>query len=432
MKRCALLVAVVGLAACKADLHHTVDALPADGTTDTLSTMPGDPPASAVKLTITRGGMPVPAVAVFFQTADSSLVSASLTDDKGLAWALAPAGSFVTAREHRGTNLDELTTFSGAQPGDALTLELDPTGSLSEVTFSLTVQAQANAASYQVHTPCGLVAMSSTTEDITLTGCGTTTDLVIVPIDVDSNVLGAMYIANVTLNGGAIQIAGVYQNLATTTISYSNVPASVQYLGVYEAVSADRPAFEQTAGTNPASGSASTSVLMPSTSATELTATSEMPVSSEVGQQLIYHWHDANLVYNLDLASVQLPPYASAPTYDPASRTLAWTERAGAVEPELVRARIHVYRDDIPAGRAWGWRIAAPRSGTSIAYPKLPIVDFDFNPAAGDAIGVDDLTTISLPGGYAGFHTTAFADVRRAISGTLGRIVTQSLYVAPL
>jgi len=431
MKRCALLVAVISLGACKADLHHTVDALPADGTADTLGTTTGDPPANAVKLTITRGGMPVPNVAVFFQDADSSLVSALLTNDKGLAWALAPAGSFVTAREHLGLDLEELTTFAAAQPGDALTLELDPTGPLGEVTFSLTVPPQNGAASYQVHTPCGVVGMASTTQDITLTGCGSTTDLVIVPLDVDANVLGAMYVPGVVL-GNPIQLGGTYQSLGTTTLSYTNVPASVQFLGVYEALSADQRAFEQTAGVNPSAGTATTSVQMPVATATRLTATSEQPVTGEVGQQLVFHWHDASSAYSLDLSSVQLPPYASAPTYDAASRTLAWTERAGAVEPELVRARIHVYRDDIPAGHSWGWRIVAPRKATSIVYPKLPVVDFDFNPAAGDAIGIDELTTMSLPGGYAGFHTTAFADVHRAISGTLGRIVVQSLYVEPL
>lgn len=45
---------------------------------------------------------------------------------------------------------------------------------------------------------------------------------------------------------------------------------------------------------------------------------------------------------------------------------------------------------------------------------------------------IDELTTLALPGGYAGFHTQAFSDARGAISGTLGRIVEQDLYSDPL
>ena len=78
------------------------------------------------------------------------------------------------------------------------------------------------------------------------------------------------------------------------------------------------------------------------------------------------------------------------------------------------------------------WRIAAPRTETTITYPKLPIVDFDFNPAASDTVSVDELTTIALPGGFAGFRTQAFNDPRSAIAGTLGRIVQQDLYSEPL
>lgn len=429
MKRAALALVLM---ACKADLHHTVDAGPVDASVDALTAQPGDPPANAVKLEVTRIGQPVPGVAVFFQAADSSLIAATLTNEKGYAWAVMPAGGFVTSREHIGAGLDELSTFTGVQSMDALSLDLSPTGSTTDQPLQLTIPAMASAASYAIHTPCGETAMSSTSENIQLVGCGPITDLVIVPQDSQGTALGALYVPGVALATGTATVTGSYANMATEAIGYTNVPSFVTFIGVYQALSATHRAYSQTAGATPSTGAASTSVDMPPSTGTELTATTLYPMSGEHGEQSVYHWHPASATYSLDLATVMLPAFAAAPTYDPTTRVVSWTERAGSVEPDLVRARIHAYRDAIPAGHAWSWRIAAPRTATTVTYPKLPIIDFDFNPAAGDAISIDELTTLALPGGYAGFHTQAFSDARGAISGTLGRIVEQDLYSDPL
>jgi hypothetical protein len=147
--------------------------------------------------------------------------------------------------------------------------------------------------------------------------------------------------------------------------------------------------------------------------------------------QTIYSWHPAAATFDVDVGSVLLAPYAAAPEYQVANHRLAFTTRTG-VTPDVVRGRIHVFRDGIPAGRAWDWRIVAPYEA-GITFPKLPVVDFDFNPATDDTVTVDELTTLSLPGGFVGFHTNGFAEPRSvAISGTLGRIVQQDLYFEPL
>jgi len=429
MKRVVLALALVG---CNADLHHTVDAPPLDTPVDSLSSH-GDPPAGAVKLTITSIGAPVAGAGVYFQGPDSSIIDASLTDEHGVAWALMPSGGFVTAREHVGSGLDHLSTFTGVQPSDSLTLDMSPTGGTDEHLVHITVPTDASAASYRVYTPCGEAPMTSASEDIELVGCGPITDIVVATLDDDTVPVAALFAQSVSIDGGPVTLTGTYQPLATLTLDYTNVPTFISFVGAYEALSATKRAYSTTTGMVPNAGAALATIKMPVSTGTELTATNLYPVNGQVGAQTIYNWHAATTNYALDVGSVLLPAFATSPTFDPGTRVLSWTERAGDQQPDVVRARIHVYRDAIPSGPSWSWRIVAPRTATSITYPKLPVIDnVDFNPVAGDIISIDELTTLSLPGGFAGFRTKGFSEPRGAIAGTLGRIVQQDLYFESL
>ncbi|HUS33490.1 MAG TPA: hypothetical protein VMZ53_33540 [Kofleriaceae bacterium] len=430
MKRAVLALSLV---ACKADLHQTVDAQPLDTAIDSLSSETGEAPPNAVKLTVTRVGAPVADVAVFFQAADSSLIAQKLTNASGVAWAIMPNGGFVTAREHKGQQVEELSTFAGVQPADSLELTFSPTGDTTQAMVHVQVPALSNAVAYNVYSPCGEAPMAMATDDIRLVGCGAVTDLVIVPADVDGNPLGSLFAPNVSVDGPVDLTSSPYQPLRSVQLRYTNVPDFVSFIGMYESLSATRRAFAVTAGEAPVAHAATATVSMPTTSATELTATNLYPTSGEIGIQTIYNWHAATTTYDLDLDTVLLPPFATAPVFAQPTHTLSWTERPGDIQPDVVRARIHVYRDAIPTGTAWTWRIVAARSGTSVTYPQLPIVDnFDFTPAAGDTVAVEELQTISLPGGFAGFRTRGFAEARDAIAGTLGRIVQQDLYFESL
>lgn len=430
--KCRLAASLLALTACKADLHQTADAQPLDTAVDTLTPSTGDPPANAVKLTVMRVGDPVANVAVFFQGADSSLIAQSLTDEHGVAWAIMPSGGFVTAREHVGQGIERLNTFAGVQTSDALELDLSPTGTTSEHLFHITVPTSATAIAYRVFSPCGESAIDSPSADIRLVGCNTMTDLVIVPVQADGSMPDALFAPNVTIDG-TVAILGTYQSFETVSLNYTNVPDFVAFVGMYEALSATRRAYSDTDGVATSNNAASADVMMPASTGTELTATNLFPISGEIGIQTLYNWHSAGPTVDLDVGTVLLPPFATAPVFSQPTRTLSWTERTGDLQPDVVRARIHVYRDAIPSGTAWSWRIVAARSGTSITYPQLPVIDnFDFTPLGGDTITVDELSTISLPGGFAGFHTKGFSEPRGAISGTLGRIVQQDLYFESL
>jgi hypothetical protein len=426
------------LVGCGNTVHHGVDAPPPDVSTDTIGPADGEPPPNAVKLTITRGGAPVMGVAVVFQAADSSLVRASLTSDKGVAWAEVASGGFVTALDHVGAGLDELTTFADVQPADALTLDLDPSGRKDEWPVAISIPADAGAAAYEVFTTCGGPMGGDPTAGVTtvLVGCGGVADAVVVAEDDANNPLRAFFVSAVALPEPPpppatdamdpvfppLALTGSYAALVPTTFSYSNVPAAMTFVGTFHAFASARGrVFERTAGEAVSGGSAQTAIAVPSASAPTLVATNLY--SQEVGTQMIVEGRASSGAYALDVGASLLPRFASAPSYDAGS--VMWTETAGPVQPALVRARIAVHRDAAPAGRVWGWRIVAPRAGTRVSYPVLPSFGFDFKPTAGDIVSVSELTTASIP--YAVARPVGFGALTNLVIGTTERHVIQIL-----
>lgn len=454
MKRVVAIVALLG--ACGKELHHTVDALPPDAPGDTLVPSTNDAPPDAVKLTVKRGTATVPNVSVYFQDPSSTLIEQKLTNENGLAWALMPDGGFVSAIEHVGGGLDEITTFAAVAPADALQLDFMAAGQTKEWPIHLGFAADAaGAASYVVRSSCSSEAMgvanpapaSSTENNFTLSGCDDgIADFAIESYDAEGIATGrALYVPSVTLptplppvNGetvfATLQLAGDFAGVESHTIDYVNVPETVGALGVLQGISATRRAYDVTTSAPRTTSTVSMSVAVPSGAATQLTAMVVYPAASTAkGQQMVFDWGATTAAYTLDLGQSYLPGYESSPTYAPATRTITWTESAAPVQPDLVRARIHIHRDGFPSGRSWGWRIVAPRSSAAtVEYPMLPIVDFDFNPNDGDTYGVDELTNVKAPGGYAAWRPTAFVDVARAVSGASGKIFVETLYVPEL
>jgi hypothetical protein len=229
----------------------------------------------------------------------------------------------------------------------------------------------------------------------------------------------------------ALNVIGSYGGLVAKSFAYSNVPAAVTFIGTYHAfANAHGRVYERTTGVSPSGGSAVAQLALPSASASSLVATSLY--STDIGAQLIFDAQPPSGAYALDVSSALLPRYSASPAYDPALRSIAWTEGTGPVQPDLVRTRIHVYRDAIPSGRAWGWRMIAPRSGTNVTYPQLPSFGFDFNPTATDTVGVDELTTASVPGGYAAARPIGFGELTPLVIGTTSKLVVQSLNMPEL
>lgn len=444
------LAAMLVLVGCGRDLHHTIDGGPIDAPPD-IPVSSNDPPASAVKLRVIRNGQPVNGVTAWFQSdlAASTVVASAQTNEQGLAWAELPTGGYVTAIERGVDGIDEVTTFAGVQPADDLRLVLAPTGDPTFHWFRLVIPQDSGATSYVVDHSCAgepIGVDATLAADVALSGCDATVDFVISSLTDGVPTGRALYAGAQTLPAppapepndamppplGMLTLTGTYQALETHTLSYANVPATLFGVHAYQALSAERRAFEAGEFGAVADNAATVQLAMPVSTATLLTVTTGYPTSGEHGQPLVFDWGVSSATSNLDVGAALLPAYASAPTFDSASRTITWTERTATTQPDLVRARIHVFRDDIPQGRSWGWRIVAPRAGAAVTYPELPVVDFDYNPGATDTAGVGELTVAKLPGGFAAWRQTAFADFTRAVTGTSGRIVLQTRYVEEL
>jgi hypothetical protein len=421
--KCAL---VLVLAACGGNDHHTIDAGPIDALTDSLP-VSGDGAPGGVQLHVTQGGHPVAQVATFFLASDDRVVSAVTTNGGGIAAASLSDGS-VTAVLHAG-GIDRLWTFTGVHAGDILELALDPPGPATADNVMVSAPVAAGAYDYGLFSGCGDRANSLDAMFVfTPRDCGATADFVITVNDMLDVPQAALVARGVSL--ASPTIAGAYVPVVTPAFTYSgggvvtSVDTRVQLLaphGVLYAADDLQPA---------SGGAVTTHVRLPDTTGLAMSAdvvTLIYPAASELGQQTIHDVVDPAVPYSLDLAGAMLPRYTIAPAYDVASRTLAWGEAPGGTAATTVRAAIHATRDAFPTGRSWSWQIVAAKTAANVTFPALPdLAGFSFVPAPGDTVGVDDLTTSSVP--YAA--TRGFVDPGHGV--TSGRVVVETLYTPPM
>jgi hypothetical protein len=411
------------------------DAAPAD----TLSTS-GDAGADAVTVAVTLRGAPAPGVPVYFQNADSSLVLAVTTDPRGIAGAALAAGGYVTVVEPddgTGSGITQLATFAAVRPRDALHLDVAPAGATDATAFTVTVSTALGATGYQLYTSCGQVVLDTTgTGSGELAGCGGAADIVVIAVESGTTgvpFLGSLYAAGVPVDRPAI-VQGSYSPPATTRFAYTGVPASSTVVSTHQVIETARGSLYEASTSAPTgAGTATTELDLPVASgALGLTVSEALPVDTDAGEQRVFEW-GALAPYTLDFAGALLPAYASAPTYDAASRSVAWTERSGGVAPGFVRAQIHAFRDGVPDGRRWSWAIVAPRgAGPRVTFPQFPAGDFDFTPHADDAIGIDDVMNASAPSGYDAVRAHGFDRLEAYVVGASGRFVVQTVHAPQL
>ncbi|HEX3760224.1 MAG TPA: hypothetical protein VHW23_16015 [Kofleriaceae bacterium] len=432
----ALLAACAACAACNS--HPGFPSGAPDAAADALSPS-GDAGPDAVTVTVTLRGVPAGGVPVYFQNADSSLALAVTTDAQGTAGATLAAGGYVTVIEPddgAGSGVTHLATFAATRPRDALHLDLVPPSATDAATFTVTVPAAPGANSYQLYTSCGQLALdASGTGSGQLIGCRGAADLIVIALDPAGAPVGSLYAAGVPVTDQPATVEGSYAPLATAQLAYTGVPASVGFVSTDQVIATARGSlFDATTSAPVAAGQATGTLQMPAADgAIGLTVSDAQPAPTEFSEQRVFEWGAWSPSYALDFTGTLLPAYASLPTYDPASRTVVWTERGGGVPPSFVRARIHAFRDGIPDGRSWTWGIVAPRgAATSVAFPRLSVMGFDFTPRAGDAIGVDDVVNVGAPLGYDASRAHGFDDVRTYVAGPSGRFVVETVYTPPL
>jgi hypothetical protein len=162
---------------------------------------------------------------------------------------------------------------------------------------------------------------------------------------------------------------------------------------------------------------------------TSVLSTTLQPASPfEVGTQVLHEWAPTPAQFAIDLTAKRLPRFANRGAYEVTAHAITWEETVAVSEPDVARAQLDVFRDAIPEGTAWSWRVFSPRTGTTITLPTLPDDGFDFNVQAGDSFHVEELATARLPGvELAAIRRNPFVPFHRFIAGATGSLVEQSL-----
>jgi len=415
------------LAACGGGGHHTTDAPPLDATGDSFG-ISSDAPANGVTLHVTSGGDPVPGVAAIFLDAADKPLATVMTDANGDAASAMTPGGTVTAIVHQGMDLDHLVTFTAVAPGDALVLELSPSGPAPATNVNLTFPTN-GAQLYTMYPSCGDPIASSDAQFVFRPlGCAGTADFVVSAGD--SETTSSFLVAMGIDVARDTAVTGTFAPPATPAYAYANIPGAITGVSTRAAVLGHNGVMYGAASTETLAANQTAVTLhetLPSTTMRALVTTNLWPQSSELGQQLVADIvPDASADYAIDVTQTMLPRFTTAPAYDPASRSVVWAEAAADTQATVVRVQLHAYRDDIPAGRSWSWEIAAAKNATTVTFPALPAVDgFSFIPVATDTVGIDDLTTAAFPGGFAALHASPFRDLVPAL--TSGHAVIESL-----
>ncbi|HZL01510.1 MAG TPA: hypothetical protein VFC48_00105, partial [Cellulomonas sp.] len=429
MRAFLLALVVVG---CGDDAGSRPDA-PPDAAT------PIDADATQVSLTITDGGVPAVGATVYFQNPDSSLVRTVMTDVDGKASAPMPGGGYVTAIEPRPIAFgelvirDRLATFAGVKPGDDLHLDVRPAVVHTNVMFQLTLPVDPAASNYDLYTTCGRAPLGTgptTAVPVTLTDCGGAADLLVVTTDDVQLPQHTIYRASQQVTDGAmITLTEPYANPVPVSVALTGSPAWISSIAVELVVSSMRGRlYSSFMGIDPATPVGMFKV--PATTGTTVTLRTDLYGGSpEVAHQRIVTWGLPSADQTLDAGAAALRPYTRKPVFDPATRTVTWTDAAGA-EPDAVRTEIYTYRAGSPA-HAWSWQLVAPH-GTSpaLTYPMLPgAAATAFTTTATDSFSVTELETLKIEGGYDRIRARALWQPLDAVPpGPPGQLTYQQLY----
>lgn len=405
------------------------------GTSDPAS--PDAPPMmpGSVSVRVTVAGAPEIDLEVVFQEADSTVKSVTTTDREGRATGDISNGGFVTVVDRS----NRLSTFTGVQANDELQLDLIAQHDEGlPVTVMMQIEADPGAVTHQVKTTCGDAIGFGLTqpEQVTLLGCSDEADMLVISGDDEGGLLRSRFHRSLRLDQ-TVELTGAYAELLSPQVQYSNLPTGVTFVGAHRRYLTPHGAvFDVSTGATLDGVAAISTIRMPEITPLDgdvvLTSSAPYPPLESIGEQLILEWSPASgndRDYSLNVGGAMLAGYSVAPTY--ATRVVSWSEGSGQAA-NFARASMSVYRDDIPEGRAWTWRIAGAHDGAALAFPALPVArdGFDFNVADGDSASVNVLTTARLPSGYddPAVRANAFGDLKQHVSGTSGQLVIQELF----
>nr|HEX4317821.1 hypothetical protein [Kofleriaceae bacterium] len=458
-----LVIAAIAVLGCgNDDVHHLNDgggdaAQPADAPATDAPPTPG-----VVTVTVTLGSVASSGVPVYFQNADSSLVSEAMTDGSGVASATMAPGGFVTVIEPQFpasfVPVDQVvTTFAGVKPGDQLRDDVAPAGTIeAPETFTLTVPTDPNpaVATYTLFSRCGDVdltppvslarkhpaaAAANPPISVAFLACGSAIDMLVQTEDANQNTLDVLFAGNVAIaDGSAVAVTGDYAPLnGSAQITVTNVPAEydeAEYeleLGPDGSLFRDNSFFDTSTG----SGTTTLPLLPPLTGAIAQSLVELDPTGDITDTQEQASWGPITTSVTADASAFRLASWASFPQVDTVDHSVRWVVTKQGLAPDYVFVDVFDDRAD-PDNETqddWDWRIVAPGSEDGhVTYPTLPTDIFDFNFHDTDLeLGVgDDMFAATSPGGYDAARPLVFDVIQgffdpEALPVSTGSIVIQ-------
>ena len=101
-----------------------------------------------------------------------------------------------------------------------------------------------------------------------------------------------------------------------------------------------------------------------------------------------------------------------AAAYTVATHTVAWTEAATGVDPDLSVTELLIERTaSADSVNDWLWTMAAPRTGLTVTFPVLPTDIYDYNAGATDTTDLEGLDEYKVPGGYNAIRPYVFSNI---------------------
>jgi hypothetical protein len=355
-------------------------------------------PRELVTLQFYADAVDLSGFAVYFQNADSTLVTATRTDIDGRARARMLDGGFVTMALPNGS----MFTYANVRGGDTLIVNrADNNTERKEIQVSLPPSPGANI--YTLWTNCGATRLDpdliekAMPQQALLIGCGAVSDVVITASSTDPQPFGSnhryLYRKDVFLDPStltAFEDDFVPQIESEVVATAMNDPAP-QVTFTQQLVRDRREVGQSRAVTVDVVGSAASGRITKMFAPAEgLTLTRVVPQTLGLSGQTTLVWGPSDNETAIVLGERALRSYTTRPRMDPTSTSVQWNEEPEGDVGELVMLELQWTP---PGAGKRTWQILSPRTdATIVRYPVLPVPEY--RPL--DDAWVTQLTTIAI------------------------------------
>lgn len=343
-----------------------------------------------------------------------------------------------------------ISTFAGVQPGDHLYVNIPaPNGEpepTDDVEVTVRVPNEELGYTYSLHATCAsgeigrgnapvrrgpraiatprattapraiatpratatprAIAAAPVTNTFTFSNCGGKADVLVTGTDNDGVLRSWAYKPDIAITTGTVIEFTEYKQPVERTLSYTTAP-NASVLVERSLRGARGEAFYWTSacvGTDNALGALTFDTPSPANITAE---TLSVPTRTQFSEQRVIDWGaDAN--YTLDIPSIQLRPFTSAPSLDIANHAVTWTESPTGAAPDWTAASYDNTRTDANGTHQWQWRITGPYTAGILRYPVLPTTPIDYNAHAGDPTSAPFIAAVRGNTGYPDAQTHVF------------------------